>query len=186
MNSPSINFYASWVFKCPRWVYFKLKYPEREIVNPEIKRLGDMGEKIAREMLKKEYQVFPGKKRSLYFDGFKITGKPDFKVLLNECFEIVEVKKVRKIRKFPRKQWIAQLNLYLKMEDIESGFILEISDEKVRKGIWRFSEDLYRRSIEYYRTIYADLRDGIIPRPDRRECFFCSFRVFCSGIQLRR
>ncbi len=174
-----MNFFASWVFRCPRWVYFKLKYPEMERINPKLKKVGDLGERIALEFLKEKYRLYSTRKRSLYCNGFRITGKPDFKVLRGNDFEIVEVKRVSKIARIPKKRWIAQLNLYLKMEGIENGFILEISRDKIRKSKWRYNQSLFDKSIEFYEKIYESIKGNEIPKGRVGECLNCSFKELC-------
>jgi CRISPR-associated exonuclease Cas4 len=177
-----MNFYASWVFRCPRWIYFKLVYPEKEKTDPSISYAGKIGEMKALRFLKERYLVYPSKKRALHLQNFKISGKPDFKVLGERGFEIVEVKNVARMRKFPRKRWIAQLNLYLGMERIDRGFILEISGKRIRKSGWRFNQNLLDESIEFYSDIYEKIRKVEIPEGRVGECLNCSFKDFCINL----
>ncbi len=174
-----MNFFASWVFRCPRWIYFRLKYPDMERTSPKIKEAGNWGEKIAMNFLKKRYHLYPTRKRKLYFDGFNITGKPDFRVLAGNGFEIVEVKRVSNITRIPKKRWIAQLNLYLEMERLENGFILEIARNKIRKSKWSFSRVLFDKSIEFYSEVYSTIKKGEIPPGKVGECFNCGYKDLC-------
>ncbi len=174
-----MNFFASWVFRCPRWIYFKLMYPNVEKINPKIKEIGDMGEKIATNFLKERYSIYPARKRRLHFDGFTISGKSDFKVLNGSRFEIVEVKRVSNIVRIPKKRWIAQLNLYLKMEGLENGFILEIAKNKIRRSKWKFNRVLFERSIEFYRRVYDTIEKGEVPEGKVGECLSCGYKDLC-------
>ncbi|MBO8181541.1 MAG: Dna2/Cas4 domain-containing protein [Archaeoglobus sp.] len=179
-----MNFYASWVFRCPRWVYFKLKFPQKEIIDPTIKHAGDYGEKIALNFLKRNYTLYPVRKRTISFGKFKITGRPDFRVFGEKGFEIVEVKKVKKVSMLrkPKISWIAQLNLYLKMEGIENGFLLEISRNKIRRTNWRFNRDMFTSSIKFYSKIYEKVIEGEIPESKVGECLNCSFKDLCLRV----
>ncbi len=181
-----MNYYASWVFRCPRWVYFKIKNPHLEVVNPKIKKIGNLGEILAEKLLARNYRVFPGKKRRIYLDNFMISGKPDFRVLSGDEFEIVEVKVVRRMRKIPLKRWIAQLNLYLYMEDLKKGFLLEISGKIVRKSNWRFNTTLFEKSIEYFSDIDRYISEENIPPGRVGDCFNCSFRRYCRTLNISR
>jgi CRISPR-associated exonuclease Cas4 len=177
-----VNFYASWIFRCPRWIYLKLRYPEKEIIDENIKKMGDFGERIAKEFLSRKYRIFHGKRRFLEFDEFRIVGKADFKVLTPQnSFEIVEVKRVKRLRRFPMARWIAQLNLYMAMESISSGFILEVSDDRIRKGNWRFSKNLFKKSVQYYRDV-KEMMDNGDPMMKRSECWNCSYKHLCEGM----
>jgi CRISPR-associated exonuclease Cas4 len=177
-----MNFFASWVFRCPKWIYFKLKYPDLERIDPKVKKAGNLGEKIALNFLKERYRLYPTRKRKLHFDSFNITGKPDFRVLGKNRFEIVEVKRVSNITRIPKKRWIAQLNLYLEMEGLKNGFILEISKNKIRKSKWKFNQLLFERSIEFYEGVYNIIKKGEIPPGRVGECFNCSYKELCREL----
>ena len=177
-----MNFYASWVFRCPRWIYFKLKFPQEERINPRIKQIGDLGEKIALNFLRKNYSVYPVRKRSISLGRFTITGRPDFRVLSENGFEIVEVKKVSVLRKIPKKRWIAQLNLYLKMEGIENGFLLEISKNRIRKTRWRYNQSLFKSSVKFFSWVYWKIASEEVPHSKVGECLNCGFKEICAGL----
>jgi CRISPR-associated exonuclease Cas4 len=174
-----MNFYASWVFRCPRWVYFKLTFPEKERINPSIKYAGRIGEVKALRFLRKRYRIYPARKRTISLQKFRISGKPDFRVLGDNGFEIVEVKNVARMGKFPKRRWVAQLNLYLGMERIDRGFILEISGKRIRKSGWRFNRNLLNESIKFYSDIYEKVERREIPEGRIGECLSCSFKDLC-------
>ena len=165
-----MEFFASWVFKCRMWVYLKMKYPKLEVVSKAVKN-GFEAERKVESFLKTigvEYKKQP-RGRILLAD-FSISGRADF--LTKNC--VIEVKSSK--TNF-RREWLAQLNLYMKMFDVETGILVRLSGNSVIMKAYEFNNELYRESLKYFEWF---LENKPSP-PEKCEEKWCGFRHVCMG-----
>lgn len=152
-------------------------YPKSEEFDNRKLEIGMWAERIAQQKLK-PYYVRKGRNRKLHFQGFTLSGRPDF--MVKGC--VVEVKKSS--LRYKRPEWFAQLNLYLLMENKDLGMLFEVGDEKSRVTRVRFSPRLAKESIEYFWFLRDYVMEGKIPLvPASRDCWFCSYRGLCIKLQ---
>ena len=166
-----MRFIASWVFRCPFWIYLKSKYPEYDIISLEAVKKGKKAESEFKRLLKLDgkryrYQV----SMKFILDKYSIVGKADF-ITDNMVYEVKHVKKFRK----PPKNWTGQLNLYLAMAGKDTGAIVEFNGKKFREYGMRFSEKLFDESILFFDEIYSGTY-----RVYKRYCGYCNYSFICS------
>ncbi len=165
-----MRFIASWVFRCPFWIYLKSKYPEFDKISAEAVEKGRHAENEFKKILKKEKKRYRYQVSLKYvLDRYSIVGKADF--MTHD--KIYEVKHIEKFRK-PTKNWIGQLNLYLAMAGKERGSVVEFNGKKFREYEIKFSEKLFRSSIMFFDKIYSG-NYGIY----RGQCTYCSYSFIC-------
>ncbi len=165
-----MEFFASWVFRCRVWVHLKMNYPDLEIVSRAVKR-GFEAEKRIEELLKVigvDYRKQPRGK--IVLDEFSITGRADF--LTENC--VIEVKNSTK--NFP-KEWIAQLNLYMKMFGVGRGILVRFVGESAVMRAFEFDRRLYDESLEYFEWF---LENRPSP-PESCSKRWCSYKHLCVG-----
>ncbi len=166
-----MEFFASWVFKCRRWVYLKMKFPRLE-KPPDIVRKGVLAEKKVEkffELMGVDYVKQP--RGRIDFENFSILGRADF--LTKGC--VVEVK--HSSRNFP-KDWVAQLNLYMKMFGVDKGVLVRLSGDSISMKLFEFDEVLYRDSVEYFEWFLENR-----PNPPEK-CYntWCGFKHICKFV----
>ncbi len=165
-----VRFVASWVFRCPYWVYLKGKYPEFDRISRESVERGMEAERKFAEILASRGVRFSYQKwLTLKTRYFSIVGKADFVT----GTEVYELKSVRRFRE-PRRNWIGQLNLYMAMSGRKSGAIVEYDGGEFRAYRLTFNRELLEESISYFHDIYS----GKI-RKDHSQCRYCSYSFIC-------
>lgn len=152
-------------------------YPRSEQFDEGKSEIGLWAERVAQQKLE-PYYPRRGRNRMLHFQGFTLSGRPDF--VVKGC--VVEVKKSS--LRYKRPEWFAQLNLYLLMENKDLGMLLEVGDEKFRVTRLRFSPRLAKESIEYFWLLRDYVRKEEIPLVTRnRDCWFCSYKSLCKKMR---
>ncbi|MFO7966543.1 MAG: Dna2/Cas4 domain-containing protein [Archaeoglobaceae archaeon] len=148
-------------------------YPRSEKFDESKMEIGLWAERVAQQKLE-PYYPRRGRNKQLHFQGFTLSGRPDF--IVKGC--VVEVK--RSNLRYKRPEWFAQLNLYLLMENKDVGLLFEVGDEKFRLTRVKFSPYLTKKSIEYFMVLRDHMLEDEIPLvPRRRDCWFCSYRTLC-------
>ncbi len=165
-----MRFIASWVFRCPYWVYLKSKYPEFDIISRENVERGAQAENRFSEVLKSRGEKFVYQKfLTLKTRYFTIVGRADF--MTHDT--VYEIKGVRRFRE-PDKNWIGQLNLYMAMSGRKNGVIVQYSDEEFREHRISFNQALLEESLRYFQELYS----GKIRR-DYTQCRLCNYTFIC-------
>jgi CRISPR/Cas system-associated exonuclease Cas4 (RecB family) len=159
-----------------RWSYFKCLIPEKERLNVAMLKAGREAEEVALRYLLKKYKVRRCKNKEAHFNDFSIVGRADF--ILNGQ-EIVEVKNSKWLRK-PELRWFAQLNIYLFLENVESGMLLEVGQKTIRETKMGFSPKLLRVSLRYFSELQNFITNNRTPEiRESRYCRFCSYGYLC-------
>ncbi len=169
-----MEFFASWVFRCRVWVYLKMNYPELEAPSKVVKK-GFEAERKFEEFLKLvgvKYVKQP--KGKIELENFSVIGKADF--LTEKC--VIEVK--NSSRNFPI-EWIAQLNLYMKIFDVEKGILVKFHGDGVKMKTFEFDKELYEKSLEYFSWFLENKPDF----PKGCSAKLCSFRHVCLNMGKR-
>jgi len=165
-----VRFIASWVFKCPYWVYLKNKYPEYDGISRESVERGREAEIKFREVLEERNVKFAYQKwLTLKTRYFTIVGKADF--LTSDA--VYEVKSVRRFRE-PSRNWVGQVNLYMAMSGRRKGVIVQYDGQGFEEHSLRFSRSLLDESISYFQDLYS----GKFTR-DYTQCSHCSYSFIC-------
>ncbi len=165
-----MRFLASWVFRCPFWVYFQQKYPECNLVSRRNFERGKIAEKEFEKFLKKRRIRYSYQKHlSLVTRNYSISGRADF--ITSE--RVYEIKSVRRFKK-PNKNWIGQLNLYLAMSGKRKGSIVQYNGIEFKEKRISYSEELLEESLEYFERILS----GKISR-EYSNCSSCIFAFIC-------
>ncbi len=165
-----MRYIASWVFRCPYWIYLKIKYPGYDMISPVVVEKGRMAENEFRKVLKTEKTRFREQVNLRYVAGqYTIAGRADF-VTSDRVYEVKHVEKFRR----PSKNWLGQLNLYLAMSGKVDGSIVEFNGVKFREYRVRFSRRLFQDSIEFFDRIHSG-RYSRYPW----YCRYCSYSFIC-------
>ncbi len=165
-----MRYKASWVFRCPYWIYLKTKYPEYDKFPSEYVRKGRLAEDEFKKYLRKRNERFQEQIRLKYVaEDYTITGRADFMT----PSRIYEVKHVIKFRK-PPKNWIGQLNLYLGMSGKKNGSVIEFNGKKFREYRFDFSSRLFEESIAFFDRIHSGNY-----RRNLKQCRFCNYSFIC-------
>lgn len=165
-----MRFVASWVFRCPYWIYLKTKYPEYDLIPLEAVEKGREAEEEFKKVLRRYRKGYRYQINLRYIaDSYIISGRVDF-ITSDRVYEVKHVKKFRK----PTKNWVGQLNLYLAMAGKEEGSIVEFNGEKFREYKLKFSKKLLDESIGFFDSIHS----GKYIR-DFRQCRFCNYSFIC-------
>jgi CRISPR/Cas system-associated exonuclease Cas4 (RecB family) len=148
-------------------------FPEREIFDVRRLKAGLLAEKIALYYLKPFYPK-RGWNKEIHFRKFTLAGRADF--IVNGW--VVEVKKSN-FKKL-RPEWMAQINLYMLLENADKGILMEVGNGRIRTTKMSISPDLIRRSIDYFSSLENFISRKVTPSVQRnRSCRFCSFRHLC-------
>ncbi len=167
----AVRYIASWVFRCPYWIYLKTKYPDFDTILPEMLERGKKAENEFRKVLKADKIWFREQVSLKYVaDNYTISGRADF-VTSDRVYEVKHVEKFRK----PSKNWLGQLNLYLAMTGRDNGSIVEFNGDRFREYRVRFSRKLFRDSLRFFDRIHSG-RYSAYPW----YCRYCSYSFICS------
>jgi len=164
-----------------RWSYFKYTIPEKERFDPLLIKAGKEAEEIAYRYLSKRYKVKRCKNREIHFKGFSLAGRGDF-IAMGSDSHLVEVKSSKWLRDKPELRWLAQLNIYLFLENFESGILLEvIGKSAIRTMKIRFNPELLRKSLLYFSSLKQYIVREEIPKARHSyRCKYCSYRHVCA------
>jgi CRISPR/Cas system-associated exonuclease Cas4 (RecB family) len=169
-----------------RWSYFKYTIPDKENFDPAFTKSGKKAEEVAYRFLSERYRVRKCRNREVHFAEFSLAGRGDFIALGSDSY-IVEVKSLRRLREKPELRWLAQLNLYLFMENFENGILLEVSENAIRMTKMRFSRKLLWKSLLYFSKLRLHVVRREVPKATwNRRCRYCSYRHVCYERSIER
>jgi len=150
-------------------------YPKEEIFDVAKRESGILAEAKAYKYLKRFYPR-RGRNRKLYFRDFSLSGRPDF--ILNGS--VIEVKKSKLWR--IRREWLAQLNLYLLFEKSEEGYLFEVGDNGFRITKYKFNPEIVREALNYFLILERHISRNKIPiKSNSNFCKFCSYSHLCES-----
>jgi CRISPR/Cas system-associated exonuclease Cas4 (RecB family) len=152
--------------------------PKKEKIDFLRLKIGRKAENFAFNFLSERYRVEKGKKREMYFKDFTLAGRVDY-TIFGDAVEAVEVKH-SKLKK-PKPEWFAQLNIYLLLEGLKRGMLLEVGEE-IRVTRTRFSPKLMRESLKYYSELKDFIENREIPKGEGTYCNFCGYRYLCNQV----
>lgn len=165
-----MRFIASWVFRCPYWVYLKSKYPEFDSISRENMERGMDAERKFSDVLKSRNIRFSYQKwLTLKTRYFTIVGKADF-ITYDTVYELKSVRKFRK----PSRNWLGQINLYMAMSGRKKGAIVQYDGVEFREHRLKFSQKMLEDSLRYFQELYS----GRI-RKDYTQCRYCNYAFIC-------
>ena len=111
--------------------------------------------------------------------GVKIAGTPD--AVNGE--HVIEIKTVSRTPDQPYPQHLMQLNAYLAMTGLPTGYLVYINkrDGAIRVFQHTFSEKLWRRLVDRAKTLRNAIASKIMPPAERGPwCGFCEWQLQCS------
>jgi len=165
-----MRFLASWVFRCPFWVYFQQKYPECNLVSRKNFERGKIAEREFEKLLKERRIRYSYQRHlSLKTSNYSISGRADF--ITSD--RVYELKSVRMFRK-PNKNWVGQLNLYMAMSGKRKGSLVQYNGVEFKEYRVNYSKELLEESLKYFERI----RSGKILR-EYTHCNSCVFAFIC-------
>jgi CRISPR/Cas system-associated exonuclease Cas4 (RecB family) len=115
---------------------------------------------------------------------FRIAGKADLIVEIENKEYIIEAKSIRRLPDQPLKHHVEQLIIYLGGYYIENGFLIYLEKNALQHRIFPVEFDLgvFRRMIGRAAILHRHLVSGEEPKPDpdKWECRYCEFRSECT------
>jgi len=192
-------FYPSELPYCIRRNYFLYKNPKE--IDLETKKIFESGSIVhswVRDVLFKGFTEMALKdfkwEESLIFKGndFEIHGRYDdlVAVELHEKPILLEIKTVRSLKyiKEPKRHHVMQLNFYLTVLKLETGYIVYIDRTNLQHKIFKLTKDkrLFDEMLKRAEMLRRALKEKKIPIAEARldvtkrwQCRYCPYRLEC-------
>jgi CRISPR-associated protein Cas4 len=146
-----------------------------------LKLVGEDIHKKLQDVLRSEgYRVEVGV--SLSLGEFKLVGRVDAVRDGDGDEHALEFKVVEEIPEKPYETHLLQLQAYLQMLGISTGFLIYIARADGRVRVFRVSRDrrALKRFIERARALHEALKSSVPPPPEKGPwCNHCSYRLSC-------
>jgi len=182
-------YYVSDLYKCPRTKYY-LYVVENKEMSVDVLRIfqtGHIFHEWIQRMLRKRNMLIASEVEIEYkiAEDIKLIGHYDALINLNGKHAILELKTTRKLPKEALKHHIEQINAYLCMTGIDSGFIVYIEKNTFRTRTFLVEADnrLFLESLTKTKKLDLLLYKGVVPEAtfgERWECNYCEFVNLCK------
>ncbi|MCD6270552.1 CRISPR-associated protein Cas4 [bacterium] len=187
-----VKFYISDAAKCPRQIFFKFKKAPAKKIDARLLRIFDQGNYVHLRLMRdlfalnivvaSEIDIPPNE---------DIVGRADAIIRLNNQLYVVDFKSINSsiLSKMtePKKDHIAQIQLYLHFFNIKNGILLyEGKDNSLLKEfLVKYDRAFAKKLIGTFSEIKKYINQDIIcPRlpdwPHNWQCQYCPFRKICK------
>ena len=116
---------------------------------------------------------------------FRIAGRADLVVEIEDKDYIIEAKSIRKLPEQPLKHHVEQLIIYLGGYCVENGFLIYLEKNALQHRIFpvEFDLNVFKRMIGRAAMLHEHLLSDKEPEPDpeKWECRYCEFKSECIG-----
>ena len=186
------HLYISDAGKCPRQIFFKFKKAPREKMDARILRIFEHGEYMHRNIFNILYRLRIGITTEVPIPPQElISGRADAILCINSENYVLDIKSMNSMifRNLtePKKDNVAQLQLYLHYFNIKKGLLLYIDKDKqeMKEFIVDYDENLVQRLLQGFETLKQKIESNVIPPKladysSNWQCQYCQFRDVCS------
>jgi len=175
-------FHASMAGMCPRIIYLEKTNP----IKPDYKLekiflIGHIFHDFFEENLYKDYEC--EKRLSFESDGVKISGKAD---AYNDE-EVIDFKTCKDTKWIyePKPEHMVQINIYMKMLNLDSGRLIYIgkTDLDLKEFTVKYDDELFKEILKKLKDVTqkikekADVKD--VSASLSKNCIWCKYNKFC-------